>query len=118
MRYMKFSIRRSSRATRSTGGFLKDPPVINGKDAIRPITVESNTGRIPPRTTTQVMTGTGPSISPISIGSQNIEGPRRSIILQEARNAEALDASINRFPAEYRDPTPGWSKMIGIKVIP
>ena len=69
-------------ATRSTAGVLKDPPGINGKDTGGTITVDRNTVGIPPRTTTQVRTGTRPSFPPTSIGSQKIEGPRRSIILQ------------------------------------
>ena len=103
-------------ATRSTAGVLKDPPVINWKDASGSILVDKNTVVIPPRTTTQVLTVTGPSVTPISIGSQKIQGPRRSIILQEARNAESLDAFNNRFPDEHRDPMLGWSKIICSRV--
>ena len=66
--------------TRSTAGVLKDHPVINWKDTSSPISVDKNTVGIPPRTTTQVLTGTGPSASLISIGIQNIESPRWSII--------------------------------------
>ena len=69
------------------------------------------------RTTTQVLTGTGPSASPISMGSQKIEDPRRSIVPHKARSAEPLDASINQFPDENRVPTPGWSKIIGSKLV-
>ena len=50
-------------ATRSTVGDLKDPPVINWKDTSGPVPVDINTSGIPPRTTTQVMNGTGPSAS-------------------------------------------------------
>ena len=74
-------------ATRSTAGVLKDTPVINWKDASGPTPVDKSTVIIPPRTTTQVLTGTGPSAPPIRIWNQNIEGPRWSIIKQEARNA-------------------------------
>ena len=81
----------------------------------REILVYRNTVRIPPRTTNQVRNGTGPSVPPISIGSQKIEGPRRSIITQKARNAKSLDNSINIIPAKHRDPTPSWSKVIGSK---
>ena len=104
-------------ATRSTLGVIKDPLVINHRDAIGPIKVDKNTVGIPPRTTTQVLNGTGPSAYPIRIWRQKIEGTRRSIILQESRNAEPLDASINKYPVEHRDPTPGWSKIIGNKVV-
>ena len=72
---------------------------------------------MPLRTTTQVWTGTGPSAPPISIGRQKIEGPRWSIIPQEVSNAKPRDASINRNLAQYRDPTPSWSKAIGSKKI-
>ena len=102
-------------ATRSAAGVLKDPPVVNWKDTGGTIPVDINTSGIPPRTTTQVRTGAGPSVPPISIGSQKIEGSRRSIILQEVRNANPLNASINTFPVEHRDPTLGWSKVIGSK---
>ena len=101
----------------STAGVLKNPLVINWKDASGPIKVDRKTVRITLRTTTQVLTGTGPSTYQISIGRQNIEGPRRSIIPQEARNANTLDASINQFPAKHRDPSPGWIKIIGRKVV-
>ena len=57
-------------------------------------------------------------MSPISIGSQNIEGPTRSIILQEVRNTEPLDAFINRSPDKHRNITPTWSKVIGSKTFP
>ena len=81
------------------------------------IPVDKNTVGIPPRTTTQVWTGTVTSFPPISIGSQNIEGPRRSIIPQEVRNIEPLDASINIFPAKHRNPTTIWSKVISSKKV-
>ena len=102
-------------ATRSAAGVLKYPPVVNWKDTGGTIPVDINTSGIPPRTTTQVRTGAGPSVPPIIIGSQKIEGSRRSIILQEFRNANPLNASINTFPVEHRDPTLGWSKVIGSK---
>ena len=54
--------------THSTAGVIKNPLVINQKEASRPIPVDENTVRIPPITTTQVLTGTGPSVSPIRIG--------------------------------------------------
>ena len=67
-------------ATRSAEGVLKYPLAVNWKETGGTITVDRNTARIPPRTTTQVWTGTGPSVPPISIWRQKIEGPRRSII--------------------------------------
>ena len=82
-------------ATCSTAVVPNDPLVINWKDAGESITVDKNTVGIPPRKTTQFLTGTGTSVPPISIWSQKIEGPRRSIIMQEARNSDPLDASIN-----------------------
>ena len=75
-------------ATRSAAGVLKYPTVVNWKDTGGTIMVDINTVGIPPINTTQVRTGTGPSVPPISTGIQNIEGPRRSIIPQEVRNAE------------------------------
>ena len=63
--------------TRCSAGFLKDPPVVNWKDQGGTILVDRNTVVIPPRTTNQVQTDTGHSITPISIGIQNIEDPRR-----------------------------------------
>ena len=103
--------------TRSTTGVIKDPPVVNCKEASRPILVDKNTVEIPPRTTTQVLTVIGPSAPPIGIGSYDIEGRRQSITLNEGRNAEPLDASINIFPDKHRYPTPGWSKIVGSKVV-
>ena len=79
-------------AMRSDAGVLKDLPAVNWKDTDGTIPVDRNTVGIPPRTTTQVRTGTGPSVPPISIGSQNIEDTRQSIIPQEVRNAKPLDA--------------------------
>ena len=72
---------------------------------------------MPPITTTQVCTGTGSSVPPISIGSQKIEGPRRSVIPQEVRNSKPLDDSINRNPDKHSDPTPSCSKVIFSKKI-
>ena len=100
-----------------TTGVLKYPTVVNWRDTNGPIPVDRNTVGILPWTTTQVLTGTENYAYPISIGSQSIEGPMWSIIPQKARNAKPLDASINRFPAEHRDPTPGWSKIIVSKVV-
>ena len=96
---------------RSTAGVLKDPTVKNWKNTSGTIPVDRKTIGIPPITTTQVLTGTGPSDSPISIGIQKIEGPRRSINPKEARKYNPLDASITQFPAKHRDPTPGWSNI-------
>ena len=91
--------------------------MVNWKDAIEKIPADRNTVGMPLRTTTQVWTGTGPSAPPISIGRQKIEGPRWSIIPQEVSNAKPRDASINRNLAQYRDPTPSWSKAIGSEKI-
>ena len=82
---------------------FKDPPVINWKDAGGMIPQDRETIRIPPRATTPVQIGTGPSISPTSIRSQDIESPRRSIVPQEVRNSNPLDASINGISSEHRD---------------
>ena len=98
-------------------GVIKDPPLINWKDTSRKIPVDINAIRIPPRTTTNVWTGTGPPVPPFSIEIQKIEGPRRYIIPQDVRNFKPLAASINQFPAEHRDTTPGWIKIIGSKSV-
>ena len=50
--------------TRSTAGVLKDPLVKTFKYASGPIPVDKNIVGIPPRTTTQVLNGTGPSAPP------------------------------------------------------
>ena len=105
-------------ATRSAAGVLKYPTVVNWKDTGGMIPFDRNTIRIPPRTTTQVWTGTEPSGLPIIIESQNIEGPRRFIIHQEVRKSEPLDASINIVPTKHRYPMPSWSKVIGSKHSP
>ena len=102
-------------ATCSTAGVLKDPLVVNWKDTSGKILVDRNTAVIPPRTTTQVQTGTGTSVHPIIIGRQKIEGPRPSIIPQEVRDTEPPDSSINRIPAKHRYPTPSSSKIISSK---
>ena len=101
----------------STAGVLKDPPVINWKETSGKIPIDRNTVIITPRINTQFHTVTGPSVPPISIQSQKIEGPRRSVIPQEVRNSEPLDSSINLFPAKHRYPTPGWSNKIGSKTV-
>ena len=102
-------------ATYNTAGVLKYPPVVNWKDMSRRIPVDINTAKIPPIITTQVWTGTGSSAPLISIGIQNIDGPRRSIITQKVRNTDPLNTSINRITAKHRDLTPSWSKVIGSK---
>ena len=86
--------------------------MVNCKDTGVTISFDRNTVVIPLRTTTQVHTGTGTSVPPISIGLQKIEIPRRPIISQEVRNAEPLDASINIITSKQRDLTPSWSKVI------
>ena len=102
-------------ATHRAAGVIKDPPVVNWKGTGGIITVDRKTVVIPTITTTQVRTGTGPSVPPISIGSQKIEGLRRSIIPQEFSNSEPLKTSINITPAKHRDPTLSLSKVISSK---
>ena len=58
------------------------------------------------------------SDSPTWTGTQDIVSPRRSIIPQEARNADPLDASINQFTAKHGHPKPIFSKVIGPKKTP
>ena len=62
-----------------------------------------------------VQIGTGTSIYPTSIRIQEIEGPRRSIVPQEVRDAEALHASITVIYSKRRDLAPTWSKVISRK---
>ena len=54
--------------TCSAAGVIKIPLVVNRKYTGGMIKVDRNTVRIPPRTTTQVRTGTGPYVPPIIIG--------------------------------------------------
>ena len=58
------------------------------------------------------------SDSPMRTGTQDIVSPRRSIIPQESRNAEPLEAPINQFPDVHGHPTPIFSKVIGPKIVP
>ena len=51
-------------------------------------------------------------------GTQDIVSPRRTIILQEARNSDPPDASINLFLAVNWYPTPIFSKVIFRKTVP
>ena len=104
-------------ATCSAAGVLKHPPVVNWKGASGTIPRDRNTVGITHRETNPVQTGTGPSIPPIIIEVQKIDGPRQPIIPQEVRNAEPIDASINRIPSEHRNPTLSWSKLIGRKFV-
>ena len=96
-------------------GVLKYPPVVNWRDASGPIPQDRNNFRIPPRTTTPVQTGNGPSVPLIIIWSQKIEGPRRTIIPQEVRNTEPLNAPINIITSKHTGTTPTWSKVIHSK---
>ena len=96
-------------------GILKDPSVVNWKDVSGLIPWYRNNVVMSPRTSTPVRTDTEPSVLPISIWSQNIEGPRRSIVPQEVRNAKKLDASINIIPSKHRDLTLSWRKIISSK---
>ena len=50
--------------------------------------------------------------SPSRTGNQYIVSPRGSISPQWSRDADPLDASINGFPAEHRDPAPIFSNLI------
>ena len=52
----------------STPGVLKYPPVVSWKDTGGMIPVDRNTVGTPPRTITQVRSGTGPSVSTIIVG--------------------------------------------------
>ena len=49
---------------------FKDPPVLNWKVASRPIPIDMNTVVVTPRYTTQVLIGTGNSVTPIRIRRQ------------------------------------------------
>ena len=78
-----------------TARVFKDPPVVNWKVTSSPIPIDMNTFGVSPRSTTQVMTGTGTSVPPIRISSQKIGIPRESIGSQKVRNAHPLKFSIN-----------------------
>ena len=56
-------------AMRSAAGVLNDLQVVDWKDTGRMIPVDRNTVKVPPINTTQVRTGTGLSLSQITIGS-------------------------------------------------
>ena len=57
----------------------KDPLMVNWRVVIRPITIDMNTVKGSPRSTTQAMAGTGTYTPPIHIRSQDIGSPRGSI---------------------------------------
>ena len=100
---------------RSAARVFKDPPVINLKEKCGTNPWYRNTVLLPSRATTPVWIGTGPSLPPISIRIQEIEGIRRSIIPQEVRNNEPIDTSINRIFSKHRKPAPSCSKVVGSK---
>ena len=54
------------------------------------------------------------SISPAQTGTQEIIGPRRSIIATKARNAEPLNAPINLFSAMNGHSTSIFIKEISV----
>ena len=89
--------------------------MVNWKDTSGPIRRNRNTFGMPPRAINPVSIGTGSSATQNSIGSQEIEVPRRSRILQEFRNAEPHDTFTNIISSEHKDPLPILSKVIGSK---
>ena len=104
MRYVRFSISRLSQAQRAVLRVFSK--------ILRVFPRDRNTVGIPPRATTPVQTGTGPSAPLISIWSQKMQGLRRPIITQEVRNDDPLVASIIIITSKHRDPMPIWSKLI------
>ena len=98
-------------AAHSAARVLKDPPV-NWKDTDGNIPWERNTVGTPPIVTTPDRIGAVPYVYPTSTRSQEIESPRRSIVLQEFRNTQPLYTPINGFSSKHRYPTLTWSKVI------
>ena len=117
MRYIRFSWRRSSQARRpALRVFSKTLRWQIGRSlASRLIPIDMNTIGVPPRATTQVLTGTGISGPPIRIRGQEVGSPRGSIGPQKARNAHLFKTSINVFSPKHGHPTPIFSKAIGCK---
>ena len=74
---------------------------------------DGNTVGTHPRLTTPFRIGARPFVSPTSIGSQEIDIPRRSIVPQEVRNSQPFDTSVNEISAKNSDPALTWSKVIG-----
>ena len=90
--------------------------MVNWKDTNGTITWDGNTAGTSPRLNTPFWIGAGAYVSPTGIRSQDIESPRGSIVLQDVRNAQPFDSSINRISTKHRDPAPTLSKGIGGKL--
>ena len=76
---------------------LKDPTMVNWKVTRRLIPIDMKIVGVSPRSTTQVLTGTGTSAPPINIRSQDIGSPRGSIGPQKVRNAHPFKTFIHCF---------------------
>ena len=100
----------------SAARVFKYPPVVNWKDTDGTIPWDRNTAVTSPRLNTPFWIGAGAYVSPTGIRSQDIESPRGSIVLQDVRNAQPFDSSINRISTKHRDPAPTLSKGIGGKL--
>ena len=90
--------------------------VINQKYTNRKIPRDGKTSRSPPRLTTPLRIGGGPSISPTRTGNQDIGSPSESIGPVKVRNAQPLHTSINGISSKHRYPAPTSSKVIGCKL--
>ena len=66
-------------AAPSAAHVFEDPPLVNWKVASTSIPIDMNTVGLSPRSTTQVLTGTGTSAPPIHIRIQEVGSPRGSI---------------------------------------
>ena len=84
--------------------FFKDPPVVKWKGTDSMVLQTRDTAVTPPpRLTTPVWIGDGPSVSLTSISNQDIESPMCYVVTQEVRNAKPFDTSINRIYVKHRD---------------
>ena len=75
---------------RSGARVFWDPAVVNQKDTDETIPRDGKTSRSPPRLTSSVQIGGGPSISPTMTGRQDIRSPSRPIVPMEVRNTQPL----------------------------
>ena len=101
----------------SAAHVIKYPPLINYKVTHRLISIDMNTVGVSPRSTNQVLTGSGTSAPPIRIRSQEIGSPRGSIGTQKVRNNHPFKTSIIQFSSKHFHPTPIFSKAIGRKTV-
>ena len=100
---------------RSGALVLKYHTVVNWKGTDRTIRWDGKTVRMVERLTPPFRVGSGPSISPTRMGSQDIGSPSGSIGSQEVRDAQPLDTSIHGIYAKNGFPAQTFSKLSGSK---